>query len=502
MKKILCVFFTLLMLLIPFSCLTVHAASGNLSASASANTVTIGSNVTVTLKYNSDIGIAAIDATVKYNAAAFQFVSATGAEAFGNAGLVRASYYASSLNKTQTITLTFKAIAVGAGNFAITTGNFNGELTSSDAGYVAENPNDPKNYPSLGNPSQTLAVSAINPTKSANAYLASIKPSSGTLTPAFKPDVTSYTISVPYSVSSLSLSVTTQDKDAKTAVAGKNTLAVGKNTQEITVTAPNGTTKKYTVVITRAAKPTTTGSSTTASTTTKPTKPTSIEENPLAVEADGVTMTIVDTQPSVNLPQGFVWGVETFKDIAVSAAKNEVLGITLVYLTNPQDNTASFYIYDKEKAVFERFRQITVKGGQYILFDMPQGMTAPAGTALDNKTIGEKPLTVFAFEDTAFADVALVYATSPAGKTGLYMYDATDGSMQLYREIFLPVIAPTAPTTTQEKDDTSGAFGLFVLENRTVILICAAACGGLALLIGAIIMLSISLRRAKTSCKH
>lgn len=479
MKKKLCLFLAVLLLLTSLGGLTAHAASGSLTASASAANVTVGSTVTITLKYDGGgAKIASLDAQISYNTKAFEFVSCNGVTANGGAGIVRMSYFATDTAPTSvTATLTFKAIAAGAGNFAVSTAEF---FNDDD-------------YSSLGTPSKTLSVSAINPTKSANANLASIKPSSGTLTPAFSANVTSYTISVPYTTTSLSLSVTTQDTDAKTAVSGTNTLAVGKNTQVITVTAPNGTTKKYTVVITRSANQTTTtsGSDTTTTTTTAP------QEDPLEVEVNGATVTVSDTQADAALPDGHEWTHITINNITVSAAVNETTNITLVYLIDAQETATGFYIYDEVTETFAAFRPLTVSGGDYVLRELPAGLIPPTGAVKGTYTFGTGEQAVYLFEDTALEDIVLVYATSPTGKTGLFMYDVTDGSMQLYREI--TVAADSTPQPTEPAQDST--FSQFMTQHRQVILICAAALGGIALLIAAIVLVILTTRRDK-ECKH
>ncbi len=480
MKKSVCFLLAVLVLLISFSGLTAYAATGSLTAAASGSSITVGSTVTVTLKYSGGSAkIGSLDAQLSYNAAAFEYVSCDdGVTASGGAGVVRMSYFATGTAPTTvTATLKFKAITAGAANFAVTTTEF---INDDD-------------YSSLGTPSQTLSVSAINPTKSANANLASLKPSSGTLTPKFSANVTNYTISVPYTTTSLSLSATTQDKDAKIAVSGKNALAVGKNTQVITVTAPNGTTKKYTVVITRSANQATTTSGTNTSTTT--TIPP--QEDALEVEVDGEILTVADTQPNAELPSGYAWNHITINNVNVSAAVNQTINVTLVYLVGEQSDSGNFYLYDEATGTFSRFRPLTVSGGSYILRELPVDMIAPAGTISGSYTFGDNELGVYRFEDVELADVLLVYATSPVGKTGLYCYDTTDGSMQLYREI---TVAADVPLDSDEptKDNF---FASFLKQNRKIILLCAAALGGLALAVAAVLLISLTVRKDK-NCKH
>lgn len=451
------------------------AAAGSLSASASAASVTVGSSVTVTLQYSGGgDGIGSIDASFHYNAAAFQYVSCSGASASGSAGELRISWYATDVQApgSVSLSLTFKAIAAGSGDFSVST---------------SELIND--NNVSLGTPSATVAVSANNPTLSGNANLASLKPSSGTLTPQFNANTTSYTIAVPYTTTSLSLSAKAAVSGAKVQVGGTNTLKVGKNTQTITVTAPNGTQKTYTVVITRAADQGQ-NSNSSGTTTTAPATP---ADDALQVEVDGKELTVADTQPDIALPDGFVWDSADFGGMQVAAAKNEKSGLTLLYLRDPETAQGALYLYDAENKSFAPFRPLTVAGGVYTLLDIPADMAAPAGTVAGEVTIGEQTVPAWLYEDTAQADFSVVYATAPDGRTGLYVYDSTDGSMQRYR-------ATTLPADTAPEQPTGNALTRFFTAYRTPILLGAAVLAGAALLVVAIVLL-VMLRKPD-DCKH
>jgi uncharacterized protein (TIGR02145 family) len=84
--------------------------------------------------------------------------------------------------------------------------------------------------------------------------LKSIAPSTGTLLPTFAAATTAYTVNVVNSVSSISVTGTATNSEAR--VAGNvvdTSLVVGSNTITLTVTAPDGkTTKVYTVTVVRA----------------------------------------------------------------------------------------------------------------------------------------------------------------------------------------------------------------------------------------------------------
>ncbi len=474
MKKCICCLLTVAVLFGLLSSLTV-AAAGSLSASANASTVTVGQSIKLNLKYSGGgTGIGAIDTQISYNATAFEYVSCSGAEAYGGAGILNISWFATGVTPPSEVSfsLTFKAKSPGNGNFSIATLGFTDD-----------------NDTSLGSPSKSLSVSCINPTKSANADLAYLKPSAGTLVPAFSPNVTSYTIEVPYTVTSLLLTTDSKDQNAQVAVNGSSTMKVGKNTRSVTVTAPSGKTKTYTITITRLADQST-GNESTTSTTVKP------EEDPLEVSVDGVAMTVADTQPDIELPAGFAWEPLELSGVMVPSAVNKKMGMTLLYLTAVREpENRALFIYDKE-GQFTPFNPITVAASLYTLLPTPEGVEPPAGTVACDIAINNAVYGGYVYEDTALADIAFVYATGPNGYTGFFVYDTTDGSMQRYREI-------TPPTTDEPKveEEPTNAFVKFIADYRRVILIAAAACGGIALLIGAILLVVIVARRPG-NCRH
>ena len=87
-------------------------------------------------------------------------------------------------------------------------------------------------------------------TKSSNANLSNLG-----ITPndfkGFKAQVTKYDVTVPTDVESVTIYANAQDSKAKISGVGKQNLQTGKNEFEVVVTAEDGTTKTYTLNITR-----------------------------------------------------------------------------------------------------------------------------------------------------------------------------------------------------------------------------------------------------------
>ena len=99
-----------------------------------------------------------------------------------------------------------------------------------------------------------VRVYTINITrkKSANNNLAMLTVKEGILSPAFDKDTTSYTITVPYEKTSLTLTPVVEDANAEYEIEGNTDFQVGNsNVVYIPVTAENGTTKTYSITVTR-----------------------------------------------------------------------------------------------------------------------------------------------------------------------------------------------------------------------------------------------------------
>ena len=440
------------LLMMGLLCSIPVSADGTLSVKASQSTVTVDESVTVKVTYkggNQPIG--AVIGTLEYDTKTFAYssFSGSGVEVSGNAGVVKYVYYASGAEAPDSVTIsfTFKAVAPGSCDFTAKTEEFANDT----------------DYSSLGSPSKSVTVTASNPTLSGNADLKSLVPSKGTLRPKFDPAVTEYSILVYNSVTSISLSAVAAEGKV-TNISGKNALEEGKNVRVITVTAPNGTTKKYTVTITREEAPsTTTGedTDTTHTTTTLPQPP----DDALEVSVDGKPMTIMDTQAAVDLPDNFSWSNITVNLVEVPAAIHSDTGLTLLYLIGEEEEDKGFYIYDVEEDSFARYRPLAVKQGDYLLYDLPSGQ-APYGTIANLLEYEGGTVTAYFYRDTALGDFCVVWAAPLEGVADWYTYDRREGTLQRYhvptmQESVTTTQAPTTTTnrtTSIQKPSTSDGF--------------------------------------------
>ena len=324
--------------------LTVAAPVGGISAYASSAKIsfsdpsaTVGQEFSVNVKISSQDGnLGASDVVLSYDPSVIEFVS--GNNASGGAGSVRlVGTMDSSSTKAFSYTLKFKAVQ--AGNTSISVGSY--EVYDSDAQAVTVS--------KTGTASVKVKAPA---TSSAEAALSSLKISPGTLSPAFSPNVTSYTAQVGASVDKLAVSASAKDSKAKVLVSGDSGLKVGANTVVCKVTAEDGqTTKSYTITVNKLdTVDVPSEAETEAETEAVGTTP--VVTNGLDVEIDGVSYTVATEFDASLLPEGYTQSTCTYGGSEVQCGNGNDL--TLLYLQGADGNGA-FYIYIPESGVLSPY---------------------------------------------------------------------------------------------------------------------------------------------------
>lgn len=195
---------------------------------------TVSVNMKVTATGEENIGRA--DVTLSYDASMLEFVSGEGAS--GGAGTLKVTGSSNSTSATElAFVLTFRALRPGSTSITIA----DQEVYDSDSQLV--------NIEREGSSAITIAAAAGD---SANANLAGLQVSPGTLTPAFAKDVLEYTVTVGGDVDSLVVDAPAVDSGASVSVSGNEGLQIGENTVVCTVTAQDGqTVKTYTITVTK-----------------------------------------------------------------------------------------------------------------------------------------------------------------------------------------------------------------------------------------------------------
>lgn len=483
MKKILSIVMVCILTTMMFvTAIPVSAAGASVTVSASSTKPTVGSTFTVTVKYTADKAIGSFEGSIKYDASVMEYVSignGVGSPTSSSGVLPFVWYDASYTAKSKSFTITFKAKKAGSGAVTITTS----ELVD-------------QNFGDLGTPSGKVTVNVQNPQKSGNANLSALYISSGSLSPKFSPKVTSYNIVIPNSVTVLTLSAETEDKDATIAIEGSKNMKVGKNTRKVIVTAPNGTTKTYTLNITRQEA---TGNVTTPSDKT----PQNGDKNEAAkVTVDDQVLYIVKDLKNVKLPQGYEQGKITINDTQFPSVQDKNRNIVLLYLADEKGENGAFYVYDTVSMTFSEFYSLKVTGGEYALLSPDATVMIPEGFTQTFIKVNEQTVAAWSFPEEEMSSYLLVYALSPGGTKGLYQYDTVEGTLQRYTHrvtAFLPVEEEVEDTAPTESGGLLDVFNNLLARFGMLRLILMGV--GILILITAIVILIVLLTK-KQRPKH
>lgn len=411
-----------------------NAQASSLSVGVSASSVKIGDTVTVSITVP-----AGVSATVNvtYPSGTFSFSSASDtASANGGTVSMTIGSYGSSNTKT-TGTMKFKAKAAGSATFSASApiaGNQDGDRVSVGGASASvrvknEANEDNSNKSDNSNGSDTSDNNSDdNKTKSADNSLASLTLSSGSLSPAFKYNVTNYTAEVANDVTSVVVSAKTSNANATVeSVKGGENLLVGANKIQIVVKAENGVTATYTITVTRKES---------GDNTDEPEPDNTDEPQEQCYDIGGVKMYPSEDGDESQIPEGFALSEITLWEKAYPYWVNDTIGsdVGLIYLVDENKENGAWYRIS-EASPYEANPFICFKSEYGYIIATPEKMneTAPAGYTSETINIEGKGV-ADAFVKAGDEENCLIYAVNQDGVYGLYQYDLQDRTYMRYKE--------------------------------------------------------------------
>lgn len=437
----------------------VSAATATISG---AGEYEVGKSFNVKIQFNADATLYAVEVDVTYNSSVLKLNSVSGADYNGGNGSVKIvddGFSATKPSKTSSYTLNFTAIA--AGNSNITASILGGGEAESRA-------------------SASATVKVITPKPSSNANLASIKLSSGSLSPAFNPNTTNYDVTVKYGVDSITITGAVADGKATYIGGGTFALEVGDNKRTLTVTAEDNTKKSYTINIKRMTEQ-----------ETKDAEQAERDANPLLVIIDDVDYTIVNDLEGVAIPAGFTLGKSIRKDAEITVLNDDHGEYQLYYLTDTEGNGA-FYTRD-ENDKFTRTNYINSNGKFYIIEEIDALDTLPTGYVVASRAVDGIDVSVYAHESDELKDLWIVKCYVN-GQRAYYQFDSAEGTVQRALEFDLAVKETENIVDTQQQDSDTKGSGLFDNMNTTgiIVLVGVAFVALLFIVIAVLIIIKIA----------
>lgn len=303
-----------------------------------------------------------------------------------------------------------------------------------------------ENYVSLSAASVTITVNneSVEEEKSSDNYLKSLSLSDGSLSPGFSKNTTEYSTTVPNDVTSIYVSATPNDSKASvTSVSGNEGLSVGRNTVTITVKAENGTTRTYTIVVTRQEADEQESESE-EPTETENTENTETQEGG-TFTLNGKKLTPAQEIPEEEYPADFELSNIFLGGVSYPSLEYQNGDIVLLYLTEEGKEIGTLYVYDHNQDAVYPFIKITSESG-YIIALMPEESEIPDGyEELSLSIEGKGVVTAYQSEDLVESNVV------PA-EENTETPEETEGDNLGFLDWFMPETVMAAETQPDETD--------------------------------------------------
>ena len=316
--------------------------------------------------------------------------------------------------------------------------------------------------------------------KSSNASLGSLVISAGTLSPEFSAATKDYTATVDYSCSSLAVTANPADSKASvTSVTGNDSLEVGENTVSVVVTAEDGSTSTYNIVVTRRAE--------------DDPENADKQDNWKKFDINGTEWTMVNDIPEDVVPEGFEHSKTVIDGLEYNTLHGTFGDITLVYLQSESGN--GLFVYDAAQNAAYEFVRINSES-HFIVVLLPKVDDVPEGyneisLSIEGKGVATAYQTKVEKTDDQTKDFYLVYAMNDNGESGWYTYDSVDGT---YMRTKL-----STPTVAQDENDTTKSELVPGIANKYLVL---AAILVLIIIILALLLLVVIVKNKKRTANE
>lgn len=322
------------------------ASSATIDFGTDENSIKAGQTFTLTVIVDSSDGnIGNVEARITYDEEMLEVVSSDD-YVNGNAGLLVINDNSDDSDNNKNYNIKFKALKKGSVKIQV-----------SDSPVVYDFDDDSQMTVKTNELTLTIGASAD---ANADSTLAILDVNEGTLEPEFSPDVTSYSLTVPYETEKLYIDAQAADvQNAKVNVVGNDGLKVGANSVIVSVTAEDGSSTDYSISVIKETQDDTIQPGTIEAV---------IQGTDFTVYEDaegndfiqnGTTYQVIELDDDSIIPAGFVKTKLTiYNKISITAytyqndLDNEYL---LIYCQNVESKDTGFYQYDRVEKTLQRY---------------------------------------------------------------------------------------------------------------------------------------------------
>ena len=379
MKKIKYIFISLIILFVH----NKSVSAGSLSVWANANTVTVGSNVTISVNAKSIFG------TFKIKVSDSSILSGPTS---GNVD-------------DNTETYTFNAKKEGTATITITPDNM--------ADYDTEAKYNQSKSVSIkvvnkstnnGGTTNNNSTTAEKKEYSSDNTLSSLSIDGYEITPKFNKDTLEYKLEVDEDVEKITIKGKTADDKAEISGIGEKALTEGENKIEVKVTAENGNEKIYKIIVTVKDK------------------------NPITVTIDNKKYTIVKKNKDA------IKKLDHYEEEKIKINNQEVISYinkvtkTRLVILKDKDNKLAYYIYNENTKKYQKYKCISVGNITLQILDYNKKID---NYKLYNIKINNEDIDIYKTKKND--EFGLIYGINiVTGNKSFYQYDEKEQTLARY----------------------------------------------------------------------
>jgi len=363
----------------------LYAASATISVSSNKSTVLVGDTVTITVKISSSELLGSWKWSLDYNSSKFKLTSGDSTVADAGDGKI----------KSKTYTYKLKAIATGTSSVSVKNVN---ALTWSE-----KNLSISKGSKSIKNITQSEYKASL----SKNNNLSSLSVEGLTLSPTFKSDITEYKVNAGANTTSVKINAKLADSKSDLTGTGTFNVSEGENKFIVSVTAENGSVKKYTIIVNVT------------------------DPNPIEITIDNEKYVVVKRESNLERPENYEKKTVIINEQNVPGFYNEISNFTLIGLKNSEGETKLF-IYDEKENTYKEYIEATLD--QIKLYPLKMDKT------LDNYFLSTTNIDNIIFESLNMINSAysIIHGKDlDSGNDYYYIYDSINKTLIKYTDDFV-----------------------------------------------------------------
>ena len=361
---------------------TVNAASLGVNEYLSSSQIVVGNKVTVTVKLSSSEPIGVVNYSVTYDSSKLQHVSGT---------LNHIFTAENNSTKEKSLVFTFKAIAAGDANINF---RINEAIAFNEQNYT------------YSNQSKTVKIitnQQLQATYSKDNNLSNLGVTGFQLAPGFSKDNINYSLEVENEIDKITVTGSKSDSKASVSGLGEHTLEEGQNKIEVKVTAQNGSSKVYTINVTRK------------------------ELTPIVVTIGDTEYNVVRKEELLTAPNStFEKSTIQISELDVPTLLNKAIDTTLVGLKD-KDGNVTLYTYKDNK--YEKYKEID--NSNTTVIPTNNEIELPSSYKKEDFSIGEEKYTGYT-KDSIFYILKGINLETGEEKT--YQYDTKEKTLQIYND--------------------------------------------------------------------